>query len=398
MMISFLKEPTKALEILSSKKATLDYDEIAHKNHKQVFTLSKFTDLGLLKDIQSSLIQALKKGDKFETWKENIKPKLKAKGWPGNVQEGKFDNARLKKIFDNEMRGARARANYESIMKSTKTHFMYVTKGDNKVRPKHQSFNGIILPKEHSFWDSHIPYETMFDFGCRCTLVGLGRSEVEKKGGESKGFGNTKSKRVNQKEDYTATLYEERAKEVIANFVKLDLLTPAKKISKELKSFKKERELYTWQKGLDEMVEEVIVKDNQKYPINFIQVGKMDKTTKEFLKKLSKKDLEDLYFTLSKNNLLHASPKRKDKYNQGLRVEEIKEIVKVLEEAKEVYWDTKEKSLIYFFDDKQDTSKVNKIIIRPNYNLKKFGKTNAVITLGKVNKDRKGLKSLEKIK
>ncbi len=146
------------------------------------------------------------------------------------------------------------------------------------------------------------------------------------------------------------------------------------------------------------MVDEIIIKENQKYPVNFIQVGKIDKTTKTFLEKLTKKDLEDLYFTLSKNNLLHASPKRKANYNQALSVDEIKQIVKVLDEAKEVYWDKKEKSLIYFFDDLRNSKKVNKIIIRPDYQLKKFGKTNAVITLGKVDKDRKSLKHLEKIK
>lgn len=62
-------------------------------------------------------------------------------------------------------------------------------------------------------------------------------------------------------------------------------------------------------------------------------------------------------------------------------------MVKILDEAKEVYWDNNNQSLLYFFDDLQDSSKVNKIVIRPNYNLKKFGKTNAVITLGKVDKE-----------
>ena len=58
----------------------------------------------------------------------------------------------------------------------------------------------------------------------------------------------------------------------------------------------------------------------------------------------------------------------------------------------------KEESLVYFFDDLKDNQKVNKIIIRPDFKLKKFGKTNAVITLGKVDKDRKGFKHLEKIR
>lgn len=186
--------------------------------------------------------------------------------------------------------------------------------------------------------------------------------------------------------------------EVIQNFIKLDMLSMAAKKAKEVKSFTHQKEFYTWQKNLDNMVDEVIIKDNQKYPINFIQVGKIDKTTKEFLEKLNKKDLEDLYFTLSKNNLLHASPKRKASYNQALSVDEIKQVVKVLDEAKEVYWDTKEESLVYFFDDLKNSKKVNKIIIRPDYKLKKFGKTNAVITLGKVEKDNKKQQELVKIR
>ncbi|ENT7239579.1 hypothetical protein ACE645_001847, partial [Campylobacter coli] len=83
---------------------------------------------------------------------------------------------------------------------------------------------------------------------------------------------------------------------------------------------------------------------------------------------------------------------RKASYNQALSADEIKQIVKVLDEAKEVYWDNANNSLLYFFEDKKDASRINKIVITPDYKLKKFGKTNAIVTLGKVeaiNKDNK---------
>ncbi|PZT47108.1 hypothetical protein B6S12_10830, partial [Helicobacter valdiviensis] len=54
-------------------------------------------------------------------------------------------------------------------------------------------------------------------------------------------------------------------------------------------------------------------------------------------------------------------------------------------EAKEVYWDSANNSLLYFFEDKKDSSRINKIVITPDYKLKKFGKTNAIVTLGKIN-------------
>ncbi|BEK34070.1 hypothetical protein RLQ69_000419 [Campylobacter jejuni] len=406
--IGFFSEPTKAVDFLKNKKPELsfDYDELSYSTHKKVFTIAKLMDESLLKDMQDTLVNAIKNGDKFSTWSKIAEEKLKAKGWWGskeviNPKTGEvkthFNSARLKKIFEENSRKAKAKAIYENQMKSTKPYFKYCTQKDALVRDKHRAFDGIVLPKDDPFWDTHYPHVSMHDYGCRCKVINLGESEVKDlkippsnaKESEFNGFND---------EELLDELYKQKNTKVIQNFIKLDMLSAAAKKTKEVKSFTHQKELYTWQKSLDDMVDEVIIKDNQKYPINFIQVGKMDKSTKEFLEKLNKKDLEDLYFTLSKNNLLHASPKRKASYNQALSVDEIKQIVKVLDEAKEVYWDTKEESLVYFFDDLKNSKKVNKIIIRPDYKLKKFGKTNAVITLGKVEKDNKKQQELIKIR
>ncbi|HDZ5026049.1 TPA: hypothetical protein RTG31_001198 [Campylobacter jejuni] len=393
--IGFFSEPTKAIEYLKIKKpqASFDCDELSHSTHKKVFTIAKLMDESLLKDMQDTLVDAIKNGDKFSTWSKIAEEKLKAKGWwgskevinskTGEVKKTHFNSARLKKIFEENSRKAKARAIYENQMKSTKPYFKYCTQKDSLVRDKHRAFDGIVLPKDDPFWDTHYPDVTMHDYGCRCYVLAVGESEVKDlktpasnlEKSEFNGFNN---------EELLDELYKQKNAEVIQNFIKLNMLSNAAKKAKEVKNFTHEKEFYTWQKSLDEMVDEVIVKDNQKYPINFIQVGKMDKGTKEFLEKLNKKDLEDLYFTLSKNNLLHASPKRKANYNQALNADEIKQIVKILDEAKEVYWDDVNNSLLYFFEDKKEASRINKIVITPDYKLKKFGKTNAIVTLGKV--------------
>ncbi|HHP0356111.1 TPA: phage minor head protein [Campylobacter lari subsp. concheus] len=407
--IGFFQEPSEAVLFLKNKKpqVSFDYDELSHSSHKKVFTIAKLIDESLLKDIQDSLVNAIKNGDKFSTWSKIAEEKLKAKGWwgskeiidrkTGEIRKTNFNSARLKKIFEENSRKAKAKAIYENQMKSIKPYLKYCTKQDSHVRDKHRAFDGIVLPKDDPFWDTHYPHVSMHDYGCRCYVLALGENEVK---GLKTPPSSTKESNFNglNDEELLDELYKQKNTEVIQNFIKLNMLSIAAKKTKEAKNFTHEKELYTWQKSLDEMVDEIIVKDNQKYPINFIQVGKMDKSTKEFLEKLNKKDLEDLYFTLSKNNLLHASPKRKANYNQALSVDEIKQIVKVLDEAKEVYWDKKEESLVYFFDDIKNSKKVNKIIIRPDYKLKKFGKSNAVITLGKVEEDNKKQQELIKIR
>ncbi|EOI6145575.1 phage minor head protein [Campylobacter coli] len=410
----FFGKPNKAIEYLQSKKpqTSFDYDEIMHETHNKVFTIAKLNDLNLLKDIQNSLIEALKNGDKFETWKKQIIPKLKAKGWfgdevevinpkTGEVKNIKVDTSRLKKVFETNMRIAKAQAQWENILQSNKEYVRWVSLLHGNRRKEHLALHGMILRVDDPFWINNRP---PCGYGCKCSIQGVSESELKLYDWKlskqtpadlaDKNFNYDKNLGVEKLEK----LYKEKISQVTQNFIKLEALSLATKTKENAQSFQREKELYTWQKSLDDMVNEVIIKENQKYPINFIQVGKIDKTTKEFLEKLNKKDLEDLYFTLSKNNLLHASPKRKASYNQALSVDEIKQIVKVLDEAKEVYWDTKEESLVYFFDDLKNSKKVNKIIIRPDYKLKKFGKTNAVITLGKVEKDNKKQQELIKIR
>ncbi|KQI10438.1 phage head morphogenesis protein [Campylobacter coli] len=411
----FFGKPNKAIEYLQSKKpqTSFDYDEIMHETHNKVFTIAKLNDLNLLKDIQNSLIEALKNGDKFETWKKQITPKLKAKGWfgdevevinpkTGEVKNIKVGTSRLKKVFETNMRIAKAQAQWENILQSNKEYVRWVSLLHGNRRKEHLALHGMILRVDDPFWINNRP---PCGYGCKCSIQGVSESELKLYDWKlskqtpadlaDKNFNYDKNLGVEKLEK----LYKEKISQVTQNFIKLEALSLSTKTKENTQSFQREKELYTWQKSLDDMVDEVIVKDNQKYPINFIQVGKMDKSTKEFLEKLNKKDLEDLYFTLSKNNLLHASPKRKASYNQALSADEIKQIVKVLDEAKEVYWDTKEESLVYFFDDLKNSKKVNKIIIRPDYKLKKFGKTNALITLGKVDKDTKeSSKEYEKIK
>ncbi|EDO7907515.1 hypothetical protein GWC75_02470 [Campylobacter coli] len=411
----FFGKPNKAIEYLQSKKpqTSFDYDEIMHETHNKVFTIAKLNDLNLLKDIQNSLIEALKNGDKFETWKKQITPKLKAKGWfgdevevinpkTGEVKNIKVGTSRLKKVFETNMRIAKAQAQWENILQSNKEYVRWVSLLHGNRRKEHLALHGMILRVDDPFWINNRP---PCGYGCKCSIQGVSESELKLYDWKlskqtpadlaDKNFNYDKNLGVEKLEK----LYKEKISQISQNFIKLEALSLSTKTKENTQSFQREKELYTWQKSLDDMVDEVIVKDNQKYPINFIQVGKMDKSTKEFLEKLNKKDLEDLYFTLSKNNLLHASPKRKASYNQALSADEIKQIVKVLDEAKEVYWDTKEESLVYFFDDLKNSKKVNKIIIRPDYKLKKFGKTNALITLGKVDKDTKeSSKEYEKIK
>jgi SPP1 gp7 family putative phage head morphogenesis protein len=51
--------------------------------------------------------------------------------------------------------------------KDTFPFLQYVTMGDQRVRPEHAEWNGIIRPVDDSFWDTHMPPNA---FRCRCDV------------------------------------------------------------------------------------------------------------------------------------------------------------------------------------------------------------------------------------
>lgn len=59
-------------------------------------------------------------------------------------------------------------ANYQTAQADDDTtHLQYLATEDENVRDSHLALNGIILPKDDLFWDSHMP---PWEWGCRCRV------------------------------------------------------------------------------------------------------------------------------------------------------------------------------------------------------------------------------------
>ncbi len=62
------------------------------------------------------------------------------------------------------------------------TNLEYQTVGDSSVRPAHRLLDGVIKPKNHSFWNTHYPPN---GYGCRCEVIstpdGIGRVTPDNK-------------------------------------------------------------------------------------------------------------------------------------------------------------------------------------------------------------------------
>ena len=400
MKFSFFEEPTAVYEYLKSKKPEIhfDYDEIMHDAHKKAFTVAKMINLDLLKDTQASLTKAFKEGVGFDEWKKSVKPMLAKKGWLGNikVKDPKTDeekeiyvgNRRLRTIFNTNMRTSYAKARYESQMQSLGEYFRYTAVLDGRTREAHRKLHGKTLPKTDKFWDTNYPPN---GWGCRCKVQVLTEAECVARGivpltdGSFLPQAAEKDFKYNPgKVDKTDEILKDKQDKV------LDAVTSSlakKNLKQSLDSFEHERDVYVWQKSLDDAVDELLVKKNLKAPIAAFALGRLDKDVMKKSEKLLGVKIETEYIAGDKHGILHIRPERKGQYGQDLRIDEIKKIVKILADDKTpVSADTVNKNIVFWFEDEKDASKINKIVIDLNYKLKKFGLTNYMATASKVDK------------
>ena len=399
MKFDFYAEPTKVVEYLRQKRPEVhfDYDEIMHGAHHRAFTVAKITKLDLLSDVQESLVYAAENGLGFEEWKKSLLPTLAKKGWLGNVdtkdpKTGEIKqiyvgSRRLKNIYNTNMRVAYAVGAYEEAMSSDAQFLRYTAVLDSKTRASHRALHGVILPKDHPFWDTHYPPNA---WNCRCKARAYTKQELK-----SRGWSITENIPSVEphpdwaynvgKTDNLDAVFADKVEKLKDRAVSKDFYENAKAFLGELEH---KRNLYVWQSGLDEAVEQIIVKDDPKTPINMVQVGLLGEAIAKAASKILGLDVNSGGIILTKDRLIHASPKRKSAYEHAFRVEEIRQIVKILDDQNNAYVDTRDdkNNIVFIFKDEKDDTKLNLIPIEIAKTHKKFKIKNYLLTLDKANK------------
>ena len=396
MKFSFFDEPTAVYEYLKSKKpqAHFDYDEIVHDAHKKAFTVAKMMNLDLLKDTQASLAKAFKEGVGFDEWKNSVKPMLAKKGWLGNIKvkdpktgeekEIYVGNRRLRNIFNTNMRTAYAKARYESQMESLGEYFRYTAVLDSRTREAHRKLHGKTLPKTDKFWDTNYPPN---GWGCRCKVQVLTEAECIARGIVPLADGSflpqaaEKDFRYNPgKVDKTDEILKDKQNKALGAITSS---IAKKNLKQTLENFEHERDIYVWQKSLDDMVGAVvggkIIKDKI-YQV--AQVGELKQSIKKNLKII---DVEPKASSIAvyQNTISHITRDSKPKGKEP-NIDEIKAVVGVFDEAKRVFYDKRDNVLLYFYNSLQNDNMVNYAVIRLDYTLKKFKTDNFIATITRI--------------
>ena len=160
--------PRAALTFLRRQRLAQSerWTSVWREEHAAAFTVALLVDLDLLADTHRALVTALRRGETFETFRSGIEPLLRARGWSPSGRGGSVPR-RLRRIFDTNLRTARAAGRWDRIQRTAALlPYLLYTLGPSRVhREDHQAWAGVCLPAGDKWWRTHYPPN---GWGCKC--------------------------------------------------------------------------------------------------------------------------------------------------------------------------------------------------------------------------------------
>lgn len=190
----FTQAPDEVIRYFETKtsRPSFDWRDVAPAEHAYTFTVAKSHGFDVLDDIRSAVDDAIRNQESFETFRAKLQPILEEKGWWGrkvatDPTDGRLQVAqlgsprRLRTIHWANVSTARAAGEWERIQR-TKAFLPYLRYGrstSERRRPLHASWEGTILPADHSWWAIHYPPN---GWGCECPVTQLSRAQARREG------------------------------------------------------------------------------------------------------------------------------------------------------------------------------------------------------------------------
>lgn len=176
----------KQVEFLANKLnlPTSRWDDIRQSAHDRGFIVAGVSMADLLDDFHVAAVKAASEGRGLEAFKKEFDALVQKHGWTGWTGEGSAAGRawRAQIIYKTNMATSYAAGRYAQLkspeMLKTRPYWKYVH--DDSVehpRPIHQSWDGIVLPHDHPFWDTHFCPN---GWGCMCRIVAVDAKEYEK--------------------------------------------------------------------------------------------------------------------------------------------------------------------------------------------------------------------------
>ena len=156
---------------------TAAWDDIWQSAHDRAFVVAGATKADLLDDLRQAVEKAITDGTTLETFRQDFRKIVAARGWSGWTGEGTPGgfNWRTRVIYETNLRTSHAAGRAVQLadpgLQALLPYRRYVH-NDSVLhpRPQHLAWNGLTLPHDHPFWKTHMPPN---GWGCRCRVTAV---------------------------------------------------------------------------------------------------------------------------------------------------------------------------------------------------------------------------------
>lgn len=170
---------TEAIEFFRGKinLPSKSWDEMVGGINAKGFTVAGATKMDLLDDLRGAVNAAIESGETIGDFRARFDDIVQRHGWSHKGTRG----WRTRVIYDTNLRTARMAgrwAQYQRV-KARRPYLQYQTAGDSRVRPEHAAWDGIVLPIDDAWWQTHYPPN---GWGCRCSTRSLSERQLQREG------------------------------------------------------------------------------------------------------------------------------------------------------------------------------------------------------------------------
>jgi len=140
-------------------------------NHDHAFVIAGATKMELLKDFQSSILEAEASGKGYKAFVKSFDEIVQKHGWDYNGSRG----WRSRVIYHTNVRGAYNAGRFVQLQKFPYWQYHH-SPASRSARPQHLAWDGLILPANAEFWQTHYPQN---GWGCNCSVTGLSEQRMK---------------------------------------------------------------------------------------------------------------------------------------------------------------------------------------------------------------------------
>ncbi|SNS86902.1 Phage Mu protein F like protein [[Luteovulum] sphaeroides subsp. megalophilum] len=150
---------------------TARWDDIRRAQHDRAFMVAGALKADLLADLAAAVDKAVSQGGTLEDFRRDFRAIVESRGWHGWTGEGtaKGEAWRTKVIYRTNMATTYAAGRLAQLVAGNFSYWVYRHGGSREPRIQHLSWNGVALPPDHPFWQTHAPPN---GWGCSCYIVG----------------------------------------------------------------------------------------------------------------------------------------------------------------------------------------------------------------------------------